>query len=71
MLETTAFMGEIRVSSPMLTLPEGMITFPVDTARITSSGGVSWKLKRSRFGSDGCPTGPFKPAYCWSEWLIL
>ena len=31
-------LGEIRVSSPMLTLPDGMMTFPVVTARITSSG---------------------------------
>ena len=34
---TTEFIGEIRVSSPMLTLPDGMITLPDETARITSS----------------------------------
>ena len=38
MFVTTEFIGEIRVSSPMFTLPDGMITLPVVTARITSSG---------------------------------
>ena len=34
---TTELIGEIRVSSPMLMLPDGMITLPVVTARMTSS----------------------------------
>jgi hypothetical protein len=38
MFVTTEFMGEMRVSSPMFTLPDGMITLPAETARITSSG---------------------------------
>ncbi len=35
---TTEFIGEIRVSSPMFTLPDGMMTLPAVNARITSSG---------------------------------
>ena len=35
------FIGEIRVSSPMLTLPDGMMTLPAVTARTTSSGDMS------------------------------
>ena len=34
--------GEMRVSSPMLTLPDGMMTLPVLTARITSSGDMPY-----------------------------
>jgi hypothetical protein len=37
---TIEFIGEIRVSSPMFTLPDGMMTFPDVTARITSSGAM-------------------------------
>ena len=44
---TTEFIGEMRVSSPMLTLPEGMMTFPVVTARITSSGAMPYERRRS------------------------
>ena len=32
----------MRVSSPMLTLPDGMITLPAVTARITSSGDMPY-----------------------------
>ena len=49
MSATTEFIGEMRVSSPMLTLPDGMITLPVVTARITSSGDMPYE--RSRSGS--------------------
>ena len=38
MLDTTEFIGEMRVWSPMFTLPDGMMTLPAVTARITSSG---------------------------------
>ena len=34
---TTELIGEMRVSSPMFTLPDGMMTLPVVTASITSS----------------------------------
>jgi hypothetical protein len=37
---TTELIGEMRVSSPMLTLPDGMMTLPAVTARITSSGAM-------------------------------
>ena len=47
MLDTTEFIGEIRVSSPMLTLPDGMITLPAVTARITSSGDMPYERRRS------------------------
>ena len=47
MFETTEFTGEIRVSSPMFTLPDGMITFPVLTARITSSADMPYARSRS------------------------
>ena len=46
---TTEFIGEMRVSSPMLTLPDGMMTLPAVTARITSSGDMPYE--RSRSGS--------------------
>ena len=46
---TTEFMGEMRVSSPMLRLPDGTMTLPVLTARITSSGAMPYD--RSRSGS--------------------
>ena len=49
MVPTTEFIGEMRVSSPMLTLPDGMMTLPVVTARITSSGAMPYE--RSRSGS--------------------
>ena len=46
-LVTTEFIGEIRVSSPMFTLPDGMITLPAVTARITSSGDIPYARRRS------------------------
>ena len=49
MFVTTELIGEIRVSSPMFTLPDGMITLPAVTARITSSGDMPYE--RSRSGS--------------------
>ena len=47
MFETTEFIGEMRVSSPMLTLPDGMMTLPAVTARITSSGDMPYDRRRS------------------------
>ena len=47
MFETTEFTGEMRVRSPMFTLPDGMITLPVLTARITSSGAMPYDRNRS------------------------
>ena len=44
---TTEFIGEMRVSSSMFTLPEGMMTLPVVTARITSSGAMPYERRRS------------------------
>ena len=46
---TTELIGEIRVSSPMFTLPEGMMTFPVVTASMTSLADMPWA--RSLSGS--------------------
>ena len=37
---TTELIGAIRVSSPMFRLPDGMMTLPVVTALITSSGAM-------------------------------
>src|SRR4051794_23534164 len=44
---TTELIGEILVSSPTLTLPDGMMTFPVVTARMTSSGAMPYDRRRS------------------------
>ncbi len=49
MLVTTEFIGVMRVRSPMLTLPAGMMTLPALTARTTSSGDIPYD--RSRSGS--------------------
>jgi len=47
MFETTELVGEIRVSSPTLTLPDGMMTLPLLTARTTSSGAMPYERRRS------------------------
>jgi hypothetical protein len=46
---TTELRGEMRVWSPILMLPDGMITLPLATVRITSSGARPYA--RSRSGS--------------------
>ena len=52
MFETTEFIGEMRVSSPMLTLPDGMMTLPAVTARITSSGDMPYDAQPIRIDAN-------------------
>ena len=47
MSETTVLTGAMRVSPPTLTLPDGMITLPAVTARMTSSGDIPYARNRS------------------------